>query len=103
MQMKLPKLYYITVAFCVVGLNSFAQNKNTAEYKINDSIVTQKKFDLFLSSLKEVERTWYCKKTTTGGKTGYDVTDKNGTIYTYIAVTDGKKNTNAIKKKTVQK
>jgi hypothetical protein len=68
-------------------------------YTINDSAVTEKKFNEFLTGLKEIEGTWYCAETTTGGRTGYEAKDKNGMVYVYKAETDLNKNLNSISTK----
>lgn len=100
----------LTVVIILLGFQLQAQNgkrpeksKNTVEYTINDKIVSSKEFDKFLSSLTEVKGTWFCDETATGGNTGYDAKDKQGTMYEYRAESEQNSSRNSIKKKTILK
>ncbi|HMV42699.1 MAG TPA: hypothetical protein PK079_24915 [Leptospiraceae bacterium] len=53
-------------------------------YKINEKYVSKEEFDLYLKDLKEIQETWYCKKESTGGTTGYDAKDQSDNIYKII-------------------
>jgi hypothetical protein len=74
-------------------------SKSTTEYTINGKTVSQEKFEKFFAGLKEIEGTWFCEETSTGGNTGYDATDKNGTVYEYVTKSDSGKSINSIRRK----
>src|ERR1035438_1215619 len=97
-KMKIKKFLMVLafIGFLVFGFNSFAQKKIKAEYQIENKTVGQKEFETFLSSLKELEHTWFCAETSTGGRTGYDAQDKNGIVYEYRAITENKKSRSMI-------
>lgn len=96
-------LFVFSLGFCfhVSGQNAkhSTKGKTKVEYTINDTAVNVKKFDEFLKSLKEVEGTWYCAETKTGGRTGYNAKDKNGIVYEYMSETDSNKSINSIRLK----
>lgn len=50
-------------------------------YFYNDEVVSEQKFKELQSALAEVPKTWYCKEMRDGGETGFDATDREGTIY----------------------
>lgn len=87
---------------------TFAQKANNKPakhggYYIDNRQVTQKEFDKFLKPLTEVEGTWFCAETTTGGITGYKVKDKKGAIYEYETISDTGDNTCTITKEPILK
>jgi hypothetical protein len=69
------------------------------EYKIDNKIVTQEKFEKFLTCLKEISGTWFCAETTTGGITGYDAKDKREKVYEVRYYYDDGKSKNSISSK----
>jgi hypothetical protein len=52
-------------------------------YKIDGKTVTEKKFNGFLKSLKQIDGSWYCAETSAGGITGYDAKGLFGARYQY--------------------
>ncbi|HEY1406263.1 MAG TPA: hypothetical protein VF857_06625 [Spirochaetota bacterium] len=51
------------------------------EYQINGTSVSLDDFKKFLSTLKEIDQTWFCAETNHGGITGYDARDDKGKVY----------------------
>lgn len=58
-------------------------------YEIDGRICAKKEFEIRVGALKEVPKTWYCKETTKGGRTGWQLTDDQGRRYSYLAESDG--------------
>lgn len=73
--------------------------KQSSQFYIEDKKVTEVAFNKLLKSLTEIEGTWYCAETTTGGRTGYRAKDKQGKVYVYTATTDNGKTISTLKKK----
>ncbi len=106
---KAYKTFYklvLVMLFVITGTQSYAQGitkkKNSqpsVEYTINDKKVSRVEFDKFLKGLEEIKGTWFCDETTTGGNTGYDAKDKQGTVYEYRAESEQHSSKNSIKKK----
>jgi hypothetical protein len=70
-----------------------------AGYSINNKTVSEKEFNKFKDSLKEIKGTWFCAETNTGGTTGYDAKNNFGTIYEIRFTTDDKVNSNSIQER----
>ncbi len=90
------KLFFVVI----VAFIFFSSSKPKNEYKISsiDSLkteyyidskpVSEQEFKKFLSFLTEIEGTWYCVEMVQGGGSGYNVKDKEGVIYYYLAVSE---------------
>jgi hypothetical protein len=76
------------------------KDSSKAEYKINNKVVSKDKFEKFNNTLKEINGTWYCAETMTGGITGYDAKDKKSDIYEVRSCYDSGKSSNSITLKT---
>ena len=87
-------------AMQAIQKNSQTDNSKT-EYSIDNKKVSEKSFNKFLSGLTEIKGTWYCAETTTGGRTGYDMKDKNGIVYKYCASSDLNESKISLSKKDV--
>ncbi len=85
------------------GKSETVGKESTFEYTINDKVVTEKEFSKFLSSLNQMDHTWFCAETNTGGETGYSAKDWKGVVYEYLSISDGGKSIHSIKKKANSK
>ena len=90
-KMKIRAILISLVLFMVSYNNIKAMDQDTiTKYYIDYVEVTKKKFDNELAKMKETGG-WFCKKTNTGGITGYYCKDKLGREYKYICITESKK------------
>lgn len=73
--------------------------KSIQENFINGKKVSDKEFQSFLKTLKEIPHTWFCAKTSGGGRTGFDGKDERGIVYRYRSVSENGKQINSITSK----
>lgn len=94
------KIGFIMI-ICTISVHGvMAQQKDNETFEINGKIVTQKVFESFFARLKEIPDTWYCKKTTTGGRTGFDARDTiTNMIYRYTSSVDNGQSKSSLKQK----
>ena len=73
--------------------------KPIQENFINGKKVSDEEFQSFLKTLKEIPDTWFCAKTSRGGRTGFNGKDETGNIYEYRSVSENEKQINSITSK----
>lgn len=83
----------------IITAQTKSKNIQKEEYTITGKLVTSEVFNKFLSSLKEVPNTSFCKMTTKGGKSGSDMRNKQGIVYEYRVEVENNKNKCSLTKK----
>lgn len=66
-------------------------------YGIDGRTVSRAEFERRKDAMKEAGG-WFCAKTTTGGETGWELVDADGVKYQYIAVSEGDRNTQTLRR-----
>lgn len=86
----------------LVNLQTSHQKDTTkSTFKVNNKKVSEKEFNGFLSTLKDLPNTWYCKEMYNGGATGYDAIDKHKTVYEVCLSMKSDVHINTITKKSL--
>lgn len=100
----MKKNIYLLIIFLFIFPAQYVQAqgqevKIESKYSIDGRSVTEAEFNQFKDTLKEVKGTWFCAETNTGGITGYNAADKDGTVYEIRFISDSRKDENSISKK----